>query len=546
MPVPAATQAPAKQSGPVTYLQSTGPLSSGGTIEQGAHQAIVAVMSSTAQIQNFATDTLVVGTADSTQSIARSSQSRTRVRPTRRLVPVEAFPADGGALIHRLQPLANAGLRSASARARQSVLPSTPRVGAQSAIWVQKGVIGGSRPSVQIPATLLAQTAHGNIWIDNTIAASVQGSIARIAADFENAYVSDVAHFASPDYSSNAPALQPQYNACSSTGAKTGTTSAYITEPQDRRVNVLVVNSPALGGLGGYFSVANYMTQAALNCLNAGYESNEAPFIFVGWFGGNGSTYELQEDLVRSTAHELQHLINFVNHGILASGASSPSFNGYELTFVNEGLSMLAQDFALQAMYGTHGVNFDADDALQRATAYLDDPGNYSLSAFTGIESGSATPQYNCNGGCYGVAYLFQRYLRDRFGADAYTRAMEVSGAVGAANLQAITGESLGELQDDFALAMAANTMNVQSTDKRFNFGSLNLTQHYRDQFGSTIALPGVFATPVSGPSTTVQAALGGFAYVAVPSIPSSGMPVQVTDQASVGGFALVGGLAQH
>jgi hypothetical protein len=509
-------------------------------------------MSSAQGSNSFSADSLIVGTPGTgAQSAVRMPAASARTIVPHRVSPVEAFPADDGSLVQRLQRYAvRSGANTVAARARQSVLPSTLRVGAQASIWVQQGPMSGSRPSVQVPATLLAQTPHGNIWVDNTIVRSLQSDVAQIGADFENAYISDIAHFASPDYPSNAPGLQPQFTACSSNGAHTGTTPAYIQEPADRRIDVMVVNGPALGGLGGYFSVANLMPQSALNCLSGGYESNEAPFIFVGWFGGNGSAYDLQEDLVRSTAHELQHLINFVNHGILAAGASSSSFNGYESTFVNEGLSMLAQDFAVQAEYGAQGLQFDAADALQRAGVYLANPGNFSLSAFTGIDpgnwGGNGSPVYNCNGGCYGAAYLFQRYLRDRFGGDGYTHQMETSGVVGAANLQAVTGESAGQLQDDFALAMAANTMGVSSGDRRFDFGTLNLTHSYRDQFGGSTTLSGVFATPATGSSTTVHAPVGGFAYVAIPSVPSSGLTVQVTDQASVSGFGLAGGLAQH
>lgn len=553
LPAPIATQGPAAQSGPVTYLQSNGPLASSGAIAQGAHQAIVAVMSNDAQASNtFSSDALTVGTPSAgTQSVTRASARVTRNVAPHRISPIEAFPADDGSLVQRLQRFAVSGAsRVAQSRTRQSVLPPMPRVGAQASIWVQQGPMSGSRPSVQIPATLLAQTPHGNIWVDNTIAGALESSAGQIGADFENAYASDTAHFASPDYPSNAPGLQPQYSACSAGGGHQGTTAAYIQEPADRRINVMVVNGPALGGLGGYFSVANFMPQAALNCLSGGYESNEAPFIFVGWFSGNGTAYELQEDLVRSTAHELQHLINFVNHGILAAGASSSSFNGYESTFVNEGLSMLAQDFAVQSMYRTQGLQFDAADALQRASVYLANPANFSLSGFSGIDpanwGGNGSPVYNCNAGCYGAAYLFQRYLRDRFGGDSYTHEMEISGVVGPANLQAVTGEAAGQLQDDFALAMAANTMSVSSGDRRFKFGTLDLMQSYRDQFGSRTTLEGVSATPVSGSSTTVHAPVGGFAYVTIPSVPSSGLSVQVTDQASVGGFGLAGGLAQH
>ena len=519
---------------------------------QGAHQAIVAVMSSADQSSNsFASDSLVVTAPGSAaQSLSRARAARVAVSP-KHITPVEAFPADDGRLLQRLQRFAAPPSAHANTlgRNRQGILPQTLRAGVQADIWVQQGPMSGPRPSVQVPATLLYQTPHGNIWVDNTIAGALRNSVSQIGEDFENAYVSDTARFASPDYPSSAPGLQPQYASCAGGGSRQGTTSAYIQEPADRRIDVMVVNGPALGGLGGYFSVANLMPQSALNCLNGNYESNEAPFIFVGYFSGD-QTYELQEDLVRSTAHELQHLINFVNHGILAAGASSSSFNGYESTFVNEGLSMLAQDFAVQTMYGGQGVQFDAADALQRANAYLADPGNYSLSGFTGIDpsnwGGGGVPVYNCNGGCYGAAYLFQRYLRDRFGGDAYTRTMETSGVVGPANLQATTGESASQLQDDFALAMAADTMGITTADHRFKFGALSLTQSYRDQFGGTTNLGGVFAAQISGSSATVHAALGGFAYVAIGSVPSSGMSVQVTDQASVSGFGLAGGLAQH
>ncbi len=512
----------------------------------------------------FSADTLTVATAATTQSAVRVQSSSGRADTERQRTPVEAFAADDRTLLRARASLATGSI-SQTAVHTQSVLPSTLQIGSSAALWVQQGSLTStSRTNVQVPSTLLAQSTHGNIWIDNSLlagtasspafaAGALQSTLGQIEADFENAYASDVAHFASPDYGSNAPGLQPQYKACSPSGGSQGTTSGYVTEPADRRINVLVVNAQNLGGLGGYFSGANFMTQASLNCLNGSsstYESNEAPFIFVGWFQNNGATYELQEDLVRSTAHELQHLISFVNHAILASAASSPSYNGNETTFVNEGLSMLAQDLAVETMYGGRGVHFDADDALSRANVYLSNPGNFSISGFAGIDpvswGGNATAQYNCGGGCYGGAYLFQRYLRDRFGGDAYTHQIETSGAVGSQNLQTVTGSTPGTLLDDFALAMAANTLGVVPSTSRFEFGSLDLTGTYPDQFGGSKSLQGVYASPFSGSSISVQAPIGGFAFVAVSPVPSIGMPVQVTDRASVSGFGMAAGLAQH
>lgn len=533
-------------------MQSLGPMSSDGTIAQGSHEALVAVMSNAGHASNtFESDAFSV-TAGGTQAASIVRRPLTsNMAGTPHVSPVEAFPADDTELLERVRALSVPGAKPEMQRRTASSTISGASVGTQASIWVQRGSLSGTKTNVRVPATMIAQSAHGNIWVDDSISAQVASNAAQIAADFENAYASDTAHFASPDYPSNAPGLQPQYSKCSSSGSKQGTTSAYIAEAADRRINVMVVSSSNLGGVGGYFSAANYMQQSALNCLSGNYESNEAPLIFVGWFAGNGPEYELKEDLVRSTAHELQHLINFVNHALLPSGASSSSFNGTELPFINEGLSMLAQDLAVQNMYGAQGVEFDAADALERANAFLAAPQNFSVSGFSGIDTvgwggDGAGAQYNCAGGCYGAVYLFQRYLSDRFGGDRYTQAIEKSGAVGTANLRQVTGEPAGSLLDDFALAIAGSTLGVNSADPRFNFGSLDLTQTYRGQLGNSTTLSGVQAVPASTGSTIVHAPVGGFSYVEFPSVPASGLPVQVTDQAAASGFGLVGGLAQR
>ncbi|HLI94982.1 MAG TPA: hypothetical protein VKT72_02725, partial [Candidatus Baltobacteraceae bacterium] len=156
---------------------------------------------------------------------------------------------------------------------------------------------------------------------------------------------------------------------------------------------------------------------------------------------------------------------------------------------------------------------------------------------------GNGSAQYNCGGGCYGGAYLFERYLRDRFGGDEYTHEMETSGVVGDQNLQAATGESESSLIGDFTLAMAANTLQVNSPDSRFRFGSLNLTGTYADQFGQSTSLTGVSALPYSGTGMSVNAPLGGVAFVRISSVPAAGTPISVTT--STPSFALQGGLAQ-
>lgn len=534
-------------------MESSGPLASNGRIAQGSTRALIAVISGVAQNGSaFADDTLTVSTSALGTAAAFTAPRAPAVAISpKHAQPAEARPADAEALLAALRAQATGAVLAAGTPepSRHNVFPLNAGVGSRTSIWVQQGGYG-SHSWVQVPATLAVQTQHANIWIENALLPTVSSDAAQIAADFENAYASDTAHFASPDYGSAAPGMQPQYSYCDANGSKTGSGPAYIAEPADARTDVMVVQSSTISGLGGYFSAANVMKQAALNCLGQDYHSNEAPVIYVAW-AGYGTRYELQEDLVRSTAHEFQHLINFVNHAILARGASSPSFDGNESQYLNEGLSMLAQDFAVARMFGSQGVQFDAADALQRAQAYLADPGSFSISAFSGADAPSwggdgRTAHGNCAGGCYGGAYLFVRYLHDRFGGDAFTRAVETSGATGAANLQAVTGEQPGDLIGDFALAMAANTLAVPASDPRFSFGTLDLTAAYSDQFGAQTQLSGAAAVSPASSSFSVEAPVGGFTFAWAPPIPSSGMSVQVSDQASVGGFSLLGGLAQH
>jgi hypothetical protein len=534
--------------GPVAYLQSDGPLASSGSIAGAAGQTIVAVMSGafSDSPQPFAADTLTLSTGSTPQSLQQSAPLRTAVPAA---IPAHMSPAEAFAVAPsvRLRPATAA---PSALRLVRSVFANAPAVGTSAEIWVQQGALSaGTRANVQVASTLRLQTAHGNIWIDDTLANQIgAAALQQIGADFENAYASDTEHFASPDYGTNAPGRAPSYQACAADGSVQGTTPAYIAEPPDGRINVLIVSTGALGGMGGYFSSVNYMPQAALNCLGGSYRSNEAPFIFVGWTASNGASYELREDLVRGSAHELQHLINFVNHAILPAAASSASFNGNEDSFINEGLSMLAQDLAVARMYGSQGVAFDADDALARAAVYLQNPQHYSVSGFTGIDpagwgADGTTAQWNCSAGCYGAAYLFQRYLYDRFGGDAYTHAVE-TGGTGTAHLAAVTGETAGSLLDDFALALAAGSVNATG-QPQFSLGALKLSTSYDDQFGGATRLPAVTTEPATGPQQ-VQAPVGGFAFVSVGAVPAAGMPVKITDNATAPGFGLAGGLAQQ
>jgi hypothetical protein len=458
-------------------------------------------------------------------------------------VPLPERAVDGphevAAIMSRLRG-ASRTERAALSTRRTSSLGTT--FGSTTAFWAQNAAIGASSGTfAQVPATLQNVSSYGYIWIDNTLMLSAS-TIQQIGADFDNAYLSDTAHFGTPSYTVSAPGFAAgPYTACDATGAPTGTSvPAYIT-PTGGKINVFVINPSSLGsGVGGYFSQLNYVPQVAINCLiggSSGYtassvpHSNEAPMIYVAYNSAHSVTFETQEDLVRGTAHEFQHLINFVNHAILNGGSVEDSW-------INEGMSMLAQDFAVDQLFHT---GHDFDDAGSRAIVYLAAPQNFSLTAFTGIDPQKTTQQFNCGSGCYGSEYLFQRYLYDRFGGDAYLKKMLGSSA-SYANLQQATGIDPHVAISDFAIALAASGTSA-TTDPRFGFTSLNLLASYPDQFGVTGSIGGPVPAAALAGQTTNSYMLGSFVYYNAGLI-SQGVTITAKDPTGL--FGLQAGVVQR
>lgn len=508
--------------GTVGYLAQSSPEAAAGTVPGGSGGAMLAVVSPSGSGSAFRTDAVQVAAGGTTLSSGRRSTALAAAPMSR----PELFPAGPQNLRASLVPAPGTASKAPALRAAAATLGDT------KTFWVQQGPLGGTASDMRRTATLSIQTAHADVWIDDTLAIPAQDDAA-IAADVENAAGSDAEHFGAYGYAASSPGMQPSFQTCDASGRQTGSAPAYIVPPADGRFDVLIVDVAALGGTGGYFNGADLMTQAALNCLNAGgaaYESNEMPLVVVGWSAALGSDYELREDLVRSSAHELQHMINFVHHAILPQGAASPSYSATESPYINEGLSMLAQDLAVARMYGSSGVAHDGD-ALQRVGVFLAAPQNYSIRAFSGVDPGAASASYNCAEGCYGGAMLLQRYLYDRFGGDAYAHAME-SGAVGTANLQAATGESASQLLGDFALALAAANGGTGTPGSAFGSGTLAPGGQYRDQFGGSTVLPALGSAPAS--AGVVATPAGGMAFVALPGAPPSGVAVSVSATAQL------------
>ena len=436
-----------------------------------------------------------------TTSLAKARETQSVVTPSMFAHTVDAELPDAETIISHLRPAASSGggPRHVASTRRAKSLPNT--LGATNSFWVQKSAIGSSTAvNIQVPATLAAIANNGYVWISNTLTLD-QATIAALARDLDNAYASDTAHFGQPSFNASAPAFSSSaYSSCDSSGAPLGTNVDNYVLPPDAKVNMLVLDSASLGnGVGGYFSWIDYIYQSAINCgipssftADTVPRSNEAPMIYVGWSTSTAAvspSYLTDEDLVRGSAHELQHLINYLNHRILNSGR-------VEELWINEGMSMLSQDFAVNLLWNKP---HDVEDAFFHANEYLQQPQNYILTAF----AGKSGPSYKTNcGACYGEAFLFQRYLYDRFGGDAYIRAMLGGSATGFANLQQATGVAPQQLIADFAMALAASGSGA-AADPRYGFSSLTLGSNYTSQLNRStfLSTPGFVSL---APTSTV------------------------------------------
>jgi hypothetical protein len=537
---------------------SSGANAYSGTIAIGAHTGVIAVLSTALdpdQGQPPASGTVNVSIGSSASSSAMLQQRGAQAATQRRVWAADLFFAAGSrpaaqtqlptpALVdgHPDQPfldslaaLARNGVHSSSPPAQRRSALASATVGAGGSFSVSQAAIGtGGGGYTSVAATLRATSAHANVWIDNTLGTLDATAAQRIAADFENAYDSDTRHFGSVEYTSASPGARVMLRPCDASGRQIGGALVPMFISPGGRHAVLIVNQTTLGnGMGGYFSAMDYETQAIANCSRV--PSNELPLIVLGYAPGADLNYALDEDFVRGTAHELQHAINFVQHYILAPTPQVDS------TWINEGLSMLAQDFAVSELHnGT--PNLDVDDALARAQEFLRQPEAYNLTGFD-CATGSSGFTYNCSGS-YGESYLFERYLYDRFGGDAFTLALESGSAAGVANLQAVTRTPVQQLISDFGVALAVSGLHVTS-DPRFAFTAFNPYGSYTDQFGGSRTFNGpAVTTQTPGTSVTYPSVAGTFRYFATQPNAAQGAGVTVTDTA--GPLQLAPALIQH
>jgi hypothetical protein len=146
-------------------------------------------------------------------------------------------------------------------------------------------------------------------------------------------------------------------------------------------------------------------------------------------------------------AHEFQHMINFVQHGIFRTGSG-------EEGWLDEGLSKYAEELvARKYLSAGDAATFHQDldrNNLYDASQYLSGPGSATL--LIRQDAGTLAE--------IGASWLFVRYVMDQYGGavNAYGGAalagkLDQTAFTGATNVQTQTGQSFTTLLERWALA---------------------------------------------------------------------------------------------
>jgi len=436
---------------------------------------------------------------------ARSAQLRQRIIEARQAARADAlrertFPVDAQrALMRGITALPGRAVQSAGRTTKAA--PGT--VGQQRQFKILTSNIGNSggcsggttaggyQCNTTITATLMAVGAHGNIWVDNASLNTageftIPGEFTQVAADFDHYYAVETAAFA-PAFYPGTPAVTFSYdsahgkNQCDAGGNDIGSAnrkSTDISGSNGTSIDVVITDALAGTGEGGYYYGNNEIPQELWNCVpgtNRPVSNNTSMFVI----GGNNypaappqllqfnESFWLNTDMPRGMSHELQHLLH--NHWKVLRPEVTGGTATFDDSFVDEGMSMLAEDLATDPAPGQHL------DTPKYTFVFLLEPSLFSLTAFAGYQPNpTSTAQnppygwYTNTIGSYGQAYLFQRYLYDRFGSgeiqSIYNSTQTSVGAVSAA-----ANEPFAQLFREFALAVSAQNTSVAVAPYQFS-----------------------------------------------------------------------------
>jgi hypothetical protein len=438
---------------------------------------------------------LITGKAGATASLARSPSDEHRAA---------AANARAGAL----RP------HAVTVRA----LSGPPPVGTQQTFFVAvSSTAGGPVTSyTQFPFTLVSASAHAAVWIEDADVAEFAPASSTFANDAEAAYAADTATIGPATYTDAAAGRTASVPYCDGAGNPAGTGPFYAAP--FAYVNVLVVDPGTLGrNVGGEFAPTDTFAQAQLNCDTASphRHSNEGGFIVAALAPTANVHYHVQQLL----AHELTHLIQFVDQVIVLGRADAPPA-------IKEGLAELARDITL-------GAPDIGNVALSGPHDFLSRPQDYSILGFTGAHG-------NGSSGNYGGAYLLMRYIADRYGygfVKTYVQNDPLTGTKGSYDaLAAATGApSFAALFRDFGAALAASAAGAPPQPP-YAFTSIQFGHTYQnvqtnDALAATVTIPpvGTAGSAAFADNQPVAIYPGGMTLLNVPN-PISQAQLYVTE----------------
>jgi hypothetical protein len=211
-----------------------------------------------------------------------------------------------------------------------------------------------------------------------------------------------------------------------------------------RRVNDFTTNCSD-GRVIGYFFGGDLLTTFA------GSNKAEIFFAFSPAPASGGCTAVTRQgalnQLKPTLIHEFQHMISFNQHRLIRNG-------NQELTWLNEGLSHLAEDLAGQLIPNefcpgaSSCRSLYASANLVNVHDYWSSPANHAL-VFGRSSSGTLAER--------AAGFLYGRWLLDQFGSGengfTLTRAMVGTSLVGEANVEAATGQDFALLAGQWLLS---------------------------------------------------------------------------------------------
>lgn len=418
-----------------------------------------------------------------------------------------------------------AGSRAPSAEQRTAFAERRAEalsVGMQRNFWIYRGAITaqGVMAQVAVPFKLAALSAHGAIWLDQTAgrptAALAPATADRIAANFERVWALVDGTFGASSYGGGTPAGSFQHAACDASGASLSNVATTFPVADPGVMSVLIVDQTNLGdGFAGYNATADWVPQALANCMVPGgtIKSNELPNVVVGWMNGSSGFDELAVTNLETMVHEYAEIATWIQHAVVRNGNEEPSF-------MLDGLAQVAQDLIRgKPTFRTVSV----------AATYLAAPQNYALTSFSGTDGGTYS---TACGGCYGEAYLFMRYLVDRFGTSILATIVQ-SAQTGLANVGHATGLSPQQLVEDFATALAVSGTGMASAPYRYT--TLPLRGGFVDADGQ--AWSGATLTPhpavvlsAAAPAQNVAVYPGALVFFGLGPLGAAGNAVKVSD----------------